>query len=466
MTKMENTLQTGGNSQVPWRSIFSLALPITLQSLFQSSFSVIDQVMVGQLGTDSVAAIGLGANFPNVFTFTLAAVGTAASIMIAQYCGVHNRENVNHSFFSNALLAAAVMMAFLLPSLIFPRQIIGLYTTDRAVIPLAADYLRTVSISFPAMIFTTMYSTLLRNTEKASVPMITGIASVSINTLLNYLLIFGNFGLPALGAAGSAVATDIARYAEALLLFIITLSDKKTEYKIIPEIRIPKTILRQTLVIASPVAANEFLWALGQTVYAAVYGRMGTDEMAAMTLTNPVQGLTVGLFTGVSTAAAIMVGNCLGQDDNPAAYRLSSRFIRLGIVGSACIGLLLAAFANLYPRLFNVSQPVRNYCTDILYVFAAVLFVKVSNMILGGGILRCGGKTKYTMWLDIFGTWAVGVPLGFLAAYGLHLPVYWVYFMISLEEAVRFCIGLRIFKSRRWMENITAGQPGATEQEA
>lgn len=428
-----------------------------MQSLFQSSFSVIDQFMVGQLGTASVAAIGLGANFPNIFTFTLAAIGTAASIMLAQYCGVHDRENVNHSFLSNVLSAAAVMLVFLLPSLLFPTAIIGLYTTDRTVIPLAANYLQVVSVSFPAMVVTAMLSTLLRNTGKANVPMITGILSVAMNTVLNYLLIFGNFGLPALGVAGSALATDIARYVEALLLFIILLSgQKKAEYKIRPEIRVPKAILRQTLLIASPVVLNEFLWAVGQTAYAVVYGRMGTDEMAAMTLTYPIQGLSIGLFNGISTAAAIMVGNYLGQDDNPEAYRLSVRFIRVGIIGSLIAGLVLGVFANVYPHLFQVSQDVKNYCTDILYVFAAVLFVKVSNMILGGGILRCGGKTKYTLFLDVFGTWAVGVPMGFLAAYALHLPVYWVYFMISLEEVVRLGLEFWIFKSHKWMENLTA----------
>lgn len=454
---METALKTGANPQVSWKSIFTLAFPITMQSLFQSSFSVIDQFMVGQLGTASVAAIGLGANFPNIFTFTLAAIGTAASIMLAQYCGVHDRENVNHSFLSNVLSAAAVMLIFLLPSLLFPTTIIGLYTTDRTVIPLAANYLQIVSVSFPAMVVTTMLSTLLRNTGKANVPMITGILSVAMNTVLNYLLIFGNFGLPALGVAGSALATDIARYVEALLLFIILLSgQKKAEYKIHPEIRVPKAILRQTLLIASPVVLNEFLWAVGQTAYAVVYGRMGTDEMAAMTLTYPIQGLSTGLFSGISTAAAIMVGNFLGQDDNPEAYRLSVRFIRVGIVGSLIAGLVLGVFANVYPHLFQVSQDVKNYCTDILYVFAAVLFVKVTNMILGGGILRCGGKTKYTLFLDVFGTWAVGVPMGFLAAYALHLPVYWVYFMISLEEVVRLGLEFWIFKSHKWMENLTA----------
>lgn len=454
---METALKTGANPRVSWKSIFTLAFPITMQSLFQSSFSVIDQFMVGQLGTASVAAIGLGANFPNIFTFTLAAIGTAASIMLAQYCGVHDRENVNHSFLSNVLSAAAVMLIFLLPSLLFPTAIIGLYTTDRTVIPLAANYLQIVSVSFPAMVATTMLSTLLRNTGKANVPMITGILSVAMNTLLNYLLIFGNFGLPALGVAGSALATDIARYVEALLLFIILLSgQKKAEYKIHPEIRVPKAILRQTLLIASPVVLNEFLWAVGQTAYAVVYGRMGTDEMAAMTLTYPIQGLSIGLFNGISTAAAIMVGNYLGQDDDQEAYRLSVRFIRVGIVGSLIAGVVLSVFANVYPHLFQVSQDVKNYCTDILYVFAAVLFVKVTNMILGGGILRCGGKTKYTLFLDVFGTWAVGVPMGFLAAYALHLPVYWVYFMISLEEVVRLGLEFWIFKSHKWMENLTA----------
>lgn len=449
------TVKTGRNSG--WNVFFSLALPISLQSLFQASFSVIDQVMVGQLGTDSVAAIGLGANFANMFTITLAAIGTAASIMIAQYCGNRDVRSVNHAFFSSSFAAAAVTMLFLLPSLFLSGQILSLYTTDAAVIEPATGYLRIVGTSFPAMLVTAMLSALLRNTGRARLPMITGIISVGANTLLNYLLIFGKFGMPAMGVSGAALATSATRFLEAgLLLLLFLTGQSRSEVPIRMELHVPPAVFRQTLAITGPIVANEFLWGLGQTAYAVIYGRMGTDEMAAVTLTQPVQGLLIELFTGVSTAASILVGNSLGKSDNDAACRLSERFVRLGAAGSGIAGILLCIFAGFYSGFFSVSQTVKTSCTQILYVFAVVLFVKVSNMILGGGILRSGGKTHYTLYLDLLGTWAIGVPLGVLAAFIFHLPVHWVYFMISLEEIVRLYLEIRIFRSRRWIKNITA----------
>ena len=233
--------------------ILTIAIPISLQSLFQASLSVIDQIMVGQLGTNSIAAIGLGARFANLFLVTLAAIGTSASIMISQYCGSHDSCGVNHSFISNSTLASIITFIFLLPSLLFSQQIIGMYTSDVTVIPMAADYLRIVTISYIPLLFTTMLSTMLRNTGYAKFPMVAGIASVIINTVLNYILIFGMFGAPKLGINGTAIATTVARVIECLiLLFFFLKSQKSSEFKIHFNCKIPSGILKTGAVDCKP----------------------------------------------------------------------------------------------------------------------------------------------------------------------------------------------------------------------
>lgn len=437
-------------------NILQIAIPISLQSLFQSSLSVIDQIMVGQLGTNSITAIGLGSKFPSLFIITLAAIGTSASIMISQYCGSDDSKGVNHSFISNGLLAAIITLIFLLPSIIFSRQIISLYTTDKVVIPMASKYVLISSIGYIPLLITAMLSSMLRSTNNAKAPMIASIISVISNTALNYLLIFGNFGMPKLGTNGSAIATTIARIIECLiLLFLFFKVQKTSKYKISFHCRIPRKFVKQTLFIANPIVINEFLWGFGDTLYAVIYGRIGTAQMAAMTLTNPIQSLSIGLFTGVSTAAAILVGNRLGQNDDEAAYDISKKFIRISVLGSVAFGILIIAFSRIYAGFFNISSSTKQTTALLLCVFAIVLFSKVSNMVLAGGILRSGGKTKYTLFLDLFGTWVIGIPLGFLSAFEWHLPIYYVYFLISTEEIVRFIMGMFIFKSKKWMDNIT-----------
>lgn len=451
MTQIDQTKKT------LLKSILTIAVPISLQSLFQSSLSVIDQIMVGQLGTESITSIGLGAKFPNFFMITLAAVGTSSSIMISQYCGAKNWDGVNKAFFSNGFFALAVMALFFLPSALFPRQIIGMYTADPIIVGMGADYLRITAIGYIPLLGTTMVSSLLRNTGYAKAPMLAGIVSVFVNTFLNYVLIFGNFGAPKLGVNGTAIATTVARFVEFFLLICFFFKvQSKAEYKISTPTKLSRNFLKQTLIIASPIILNEFLWGFGDTMYAVVYGHMGTEEMAAMTLTAPIQSLSVGLFTGISTAAAILVGNCLGREENGTACTLSRKFLQGGIVGSLAMGVLLCIFSNTYADLFRVPSSTKQITVMILYVFSALLFVKVTNMILAGGILRSGGVTKYTLYLDVLGTWCIGIPLGFLSAFVWHLPIAWVYFFISTEEIVRLVLGSRIFTAGKWMRKISA----------
>ena len=192
--------------------------------------------------------------------------------------------------------------------------------------------------------------------------------------------------------------------------------------------------------------------------YSIVYGRMGTSEVASITLTYPIQSLSIGLFAGVSSAAGIMIGNKLGLGENGLAFKYSKKFIKMGIIGSAVFGVLLVACSNLYISVFNISTDVRECTFKLLVMFSIVLWIKVSNMIIGGGILRSGGKTKYTLYLDIIGTWGIGVPMGFISAFVFKLPIHWVYLIISGEEVVRFIIGIKMMNSRKWMDDLTTFQ--------
>ncbi len=448
--KTDDTYESGN-----LKSMLALAIPISIQSLFQYSLSVIDQVMVGQLGTNSVAAVGLGSNFPNVFIVTLAAIGTSASIMIAQFFGIKDKRSIRRAFFCNSLLALLVTLLFFIPSFALPKLIISLYTFDTNVIPLASNYLQIIAPGYLFLLITVMISALLRNTGKAKIPMMTGIISVALNTLLNYVLIFGRLGFPALGIIGTAVATTLTRFIESVLLILFLYFSRDKAHEGIEKVYVNiGKMMKQTIRIAAPVVLNEFLWGVGSTVYSIIYGRIGTEDMAAMTLTNPVQSLLIGLFSGFSTAAAILVGNCLGRNDFTSAYYTAIKILKFSIICSAAAGGILILSSNIYVHLFHVEPDVQKNCIRILYVFASLLCIKVGNMIVAGGILRCGGKTRYSLYLDLLGTWCIGIPLGLLAAVVFKLDIQWVYLAISVEEVIRFILGIGILRSKRWMNSI------------
>ena len=437
-------------------AMLAIAIPVSIQSLFQASLSIIDQVMVGQLGENAIAAVGLGSRFPNIFIITLNAIGASTSIMISQFWGKKDKENIARSFGGNLFVGIAITLIFSVISLVFPTQVVGCYTNDPKIIELGSEYLKITAVGYIPILLITMYSSVLRSTEHVKLPMFAGIFGILMNTLLNYILIFGKFGFTEMGLQGTAYATTITRMLEVLVLLVCIYAKKYPGAFKIKEISdLSFNFIKKIMIITTPILINEFFWAVGETMYSIVYGRMGTTEVAAMTLTFPIQSLSIGLFSGVSVAAGIMIGNKLGKDENDEAFKYSRKFVRLGIVGSAIFGIVLILFSKLYVVIFNISDDLKDCTIKLLIMFALLLWIKVSNMIIGGGILRSGGQTKYTLYLDIFGTWGVGVPMGFISAFVFKLSIEWVYLLLSSEELVRLIIGLKLMYSKKWMANIT-----------
>lgn len=210
----------------------------------------------------------------------------------------------------------------------------------------------------------------------------------------------------------------------------------------------------QYLGILAPILVCEFMWSLGENVYAAIYGNIGTDACAAMTMTGPIQGLMIGALSGLAQAAGILIGKSLGNEEYDKAYKDSKRLMWYGLAGSLVLSVALVLLGQFYVRIYNVEPQVRTMAYQLLVVFAIVSPVKVQNMILGGGIIRSGGKTQYVMWVDLIGTWIFGVPLGLLSAFVFDLPITYVYFIFSMEEVVRLLISVVIFRKKRWMRTL------------
>lgn len=208
------------------------------------------------------------------------------------------------------------------------------------------------------------------------------------------------------------------------------------------------------LSVLLPLLFCEASWSLGENVYAAIYGRMGTAESAAMTLTAPIQGLVIGALCGLSQAAGVIVGKRLGGEDYDEAYQAAKRLMVYGAVGAAVLCTVVLLTSGAYVEIYRVSPTVKLMTRQILSVYAMAAPFKVLNMILGGGILRSGGRTAYVMGIDMLGTWAFGVPLGLLGAFVWRLPIAYVYLLLSLEGCVRFAISMAVFRRKRWMRRL------------
>lgn len=438
-----------------YKTVVKIAIPITLQALLQSSFSVVDEIMIGQMGSNEITGIGLAGKFASIFSVLIAAVAAVAGIMISQYIGQKEEREVGRSFYLNLSLGLGLAVLFTLLSSVFANGIMGIYTKDAIPKKIAVTYLRIISVTFIPIALNTMFSTFLRCKEAAALPLVTTIVATLINTGLNYMLIGGHFGAPSLGVEGAAIATVASQVISTVILFILFLWYKKRKaVRLDFLIRLEGDGRKQYLAMLLPILLNELLWSIGENIYAVIYGRIGTLDCAAMTLTIPIQTLMIGAMSGLAQATGIVVGRTLGEDDEEGAYRQSKKLMFYAFMGAAVLSVLLIFLRGVYVNIYNVEPSTKEIAGQILIAFAIISPVKVMNMTLGGGILRSGGKTKYILAIDLIGTWIFGVPLGFMAAFWWKLSIPYVYFILSLEECVRLAISLIAFKRRVWVNRL------------
>lgn len=455
------------------RELRRIALPVTLQYLLQSSFSVIDQVMIGQLGTVSVAAIGIAASFVGLYNTLVFSVAGAASIIMAQSTAKGDARQSGQAFYTSlaAMSALAVMCAA--ACIASPTRIMGLYSTDPATIAAAAPYIRIYALGFIPQVVENIIAVYLRCTDAAKVPLYAGIAAAVANTALNFVLIFGTPVTPALGVRGAAWASTASQCVACVgVLWYFarrrnagrpkahdstaheSTAHDSVQWGLTPALYRTRSELGMFGSVLAPMVAGDFLWQLGNNVYASVYGHLSTDAMAAMTLINPMTTLVFGALAGLAQAALLMVGRKLGAGDENGAYATARRLLRDGFVAAIVIAGAVVALRGAYVRIFQVDDSVRAITQQILVVFAIMFPLRVANMIMSSGVLRSGGKTGYIMAVSLLGTWCVGVPLALLSGFTWHWSVVGVYAMISQEETAKTLISLPLFRSRRWMKQL------------
>lgn len=438
-----------------YKQVIKIAIPVTLQSLIMALLYLTDQLMVGQLGDVAISSVGMSSKIYGIISVVLAGLSTGVSIYAAQFWGNGDKKSVSQVLGLGLFGGLVMSILFTVFVFIVPGWFLGLFTTDERITGDGSIFLKIVSLSYVPMMLTMIYSSILRSTTHVKLPMVVSLITVGLNIVLNYGLIFGHLGLPQWGLMGSAVATLISRVVECLLII-----GAVYKYRLPGSVDlknlfvIPRPLLNQFMKTTYPIILTEFVWVLSETVYAIVYSRMGTAEMTAMTITFPLQGLSIGLLSGLASAAGVIVGNRLGAGEDRIALDYAKRLIRLGIVISVGLGLIIAAISPFYVSAFHISEEAHRLGIYIVLVFAGFLWVKVANMIIAGGILNSGGDSKYVFAMESTANWIIGVPSAVLMSFVWKQPVFIVYLVLSLEEVVRFGFGLTRIYSRKWIRNL------------
>jgi putative MATE family efflux protein len=439
-----------------YKNMLVIALPVMMQNFITSFLNMIDTVMVGKLGETEIAAVGIANQYFFIFIMILIGISAGCGVFIAQFWGKRDIRNIKRIMGIGLISGVMVSVVFMISGIFFPRQIMLIFNHDPLVIDLGASYLQIVLVSYLFTAITFVYSFSLRSIGNALQPMLISAVALIVNVFFNYMLIFGHFGAPALGVEGAALATVIARVVETVLLVVSIYGSKGLLAASVSELfDLTFDFVKKSYRTILPVILNDLCWGLGSLVYVVVYGRMGTQAMATIQICNTINNLFLVVIFGMSSAAAVMVGNSIGAGKERLGRCYAKRFSLLAVVTGLGLGLLLAVISPAILRIFNISDTVRYSSQIILYIISVIFFIRVLDIILIVGVLRGGGDAKQAFLIEGFTMWFIGVPLTILGAFVFHLPVYTVYALSIFEEICKCMLCVMRLKSGLWINNLT-----------
>lgn len=438
-----------------YKILLTLAIPIIVQNFLSSSLNMVDNLMIGNLGEASIAAVGQANQLFFLFTLMSFGLNSGGAIFFSQYHGSGDYKSFKKYMGMTMILGGVIASLFTVIALVFPEQVMGLYSEDPAVLKASVDYLRIVGFSYILNNVSVTMIFALRSTGQAFVPMFSSILGLGTNTILNYLLINGAFGFSRMEVRGAALATLIARVIEFAVLFYVVFLKKNilnARFRELTAFR--RANVRNFLRVAAPVLLNETFWSLGIVVYNYSYSKLGVSSFAAIQIQNTITQLFYVFSFGICNAAAIITGNLIGKGDIELLKGYASKIIRLTVIVGVLTSLLLTVFKYPILSLYTLEESTRTTTFTLLTYISFIVPVRFLNVLFVVGLFRGGGDTRYSLFAETASLWLVGVPLVSVAALVLHLPVEAVFRLSFLEELVKLAICLPRYKSKKWIHRV------------
>ncbi|WP_053956777.1 MATE family efflux transporter [Inediibacterium massiliense] len=439
-----------------YENLYKIALPIIIQNFIASSLNMVDTMMIGRVGEIQIAAVGIANQYFFLFNLLLIGICSGCGIFISQFWGKRDTINIKKVLGIGMIAGAALSTIFTVIASCMPNQIIHIFNTDPQVILEGAKYLKIVCISYIFTAITFNFGFASRCIENTILPMVVSSFALLFNTFFNYVFIFGNFGSKAMGVEGAALATLLARIIEAgLLVGYIYFTKGVLAAKAREMFSLTKDFIKKVFDTVIPVVLNEGCWALGFVIYSVAYGRIGMQAMASVQICNTIINIFMVFIFGMSNGSVVMIGNQIGAGHEEQAKIYAKRFSLLACLAGIGLASILAISAPFILSFFKISYEVYHSALMILYINSGVLIIRVFNCILIVGILRAGGDAKTALLIEGFSMWCIGVPLAFLGAFYFKLPVHYVAALVTVEEIVKFSLGLPRLLSNKWIRNVT-----------
>lgn len=439
-----------------YRLLFSIALPIAVQNLITFMVSMVDTLMVGALGEIQLSAVSIANNLFFVLTILMFGLAGGSNIMISQYWGKGNVKTIHKILAIMYRVCLLITGIFIFIALFLPKYFMGIFTTDKAVIDFGASYLRIVCIGYLFYFITNCTIMMLRSVKTVSISIIVYTASLVVNSILNWIFIFGNLGAPELGIRGAAIATVCARITEfSIVLVFMFIYERKICLKIEHLLKLDKEILKDYVGLCTPVLCNELLWAIGASMISVIVGRMGTEVVAANSINGVAhQFVTVFIF-GMSNATAVIIGNTIGEGKKEKAKEYAYSIGIFSVVMGCISGLMILLIKPFVVNFYNVSYSTKLIAMEIMTVTSGIIVFQslASNFMMG--VLRGGGDAKFVLINDLIFMWLVAIPGGFFVAFVLELPVALVFLVIKCDEILKSLTSVYRVISGKWVNDVT-----------
>lgn len=437
--------------------MYKLLIPLVIQNLLNAAVSSSDVVMLNYVSQSSISAVSLAANYAQVLGSVFYGLGTGATLLCAQYYGKKDFRAIQAVQGIALRFSMAISAVFALAAFTVPQVLMRLFTNDAELISIGAGYLRIMGITYLCWGIIEVYMSVLRSIGRVTICLALNIMTFFLNIALNAVFIFGLLGAPKLGAVGVAIATAASRVVELVGSFVVSAFSKDVKLKLSEVLRRNKVLTGDFVRLALPALGNDVSWGVAFSMYSVILGHLGNDAVAANSIVVVIRNLTTTFCFAVAGAGGILLGNVMGTGDLDKAKKYASEVMKMTVFSGAMGGVVLIAAIPLVLRFASasLSDTAMGYLRVMLWINSYYIMGAAVNTSLIAGVFRAGGDTRFGLICDSIDMWCYAVPLGFLAAFVLKLPVLWVYFLLCTDEFVKWPWVLRHYRSGAWAKNIT-----------
>ncbi len=443
--------------------VLGIAVPIMIQNGITNFVNLLDNIMVGRLGTEQMSGVSIVNQLMFVYNICIFGGVSGAGIFTAQYFGQKDDKGIRYTFRFKLWMTLALTVGAILLFLFFDDALINLYLSGSsdggdllATLEYGKQYLRIMIFSLPAFMILQVYASTLRECGETVVPMKAGMAAVFVNLVFNYLLIYGKLGFPELGVAGAAIATTMSRYIEAAIVILWTHKHAEIHTfvnQLYSSLTLPFSTAKKIFIKGMPLIVNEALWSAGMAMLTQCYSVRGLNVVAGLNIANTVNNVFNVVFLALGNSVAIVVGQLLGAGKMEEARDRDNKMIAFSVFSCIGVAVVMIALSPVFPLLYNTSEAVRHQATA--FMIAQAIFMPQAAFIHATYFtLRSGGKTIVTFFFDCVFLWVVNVPVVFALSRFTGMPAHYIYVCCQIADWIKCIIGFILVKNGVWIQNI------------